>query len=86
MSAAVTGMPERGATESSEDDLVAVRLHTSAVPEHDLDPTNVVGLPPHGVDRLTGVLIWPIVVGLGTVGPEDPDQVHRPTGHVHPQK
>jgi hypothetical protein len=31
------------------------------------------------VDRLTGMLIRPIVVGLGAVGPEDPDQAHRNT-------
>lgn len=64
---------------------MAVCLHASAVGQHDLDPTNVVGLPAHGVYRLAGMLIRPIVVMLGAVWPEDPHQAHRMTGHQHPQ-
>lgn len=64
---------------------MAVRPHSRAVGQHDLDPPNVVGLPAHGVDRLTGMLFRPIMVSLNVVGPEDPGQAHRMTGHQHPQ-
>lgn len=64
---------------------MAVRLHPSAIGQHDLDPTTVVGLPAHGVDRLAGMPIRPVVVILGAVWPEDPNQPHRMTGHQHPQ-
>jgi hypothetical protein len=60
---------------------VAIRLDPGTVRENNLGPTAFVGPPAHGVNRLTRMLDHPVLDGLSAVGPKDPDQAHRLTGH-----
>lgn len=68
---------------SAEHDLVPVRLHPNPVDEDNLHSIPIVGLPLHGVDRLAGVFGDPVLVG--SVGPEDPAEVHGIVRHQHPR-
>ncbi|GAA3777958.1 hypothetical protein GCM10022225_77220 [Plantactinospora mayteni] len=63
---------------------MTVRLYPYAVSQYDFDPTTVVGRPPHRAYRRAGMLNSPIRAAVGAVGPEDPTEAYRLTGHNTP--
>ncbi|MEE6309183.1 hypothetical protein V1634_20300 [Plantactinospora veratri] len=71
--------------ELDQEQLDQIRLHAGAVRQADLNLSVVVYPCPHGVDRLTRMLVRPIVGALGAVGPKDPDQADRLTGPAPPE-
>lgn len=62
---------------------MSVRLYPGAVDEDDLHSAPIVGAPLHGVNRLSGMLGDPVLVGA--IGPEDPVQVYGIVRHLHPR-